>query len=138
MILNAMVPMLAVADLGRTMRFYCDELGFKVANTSTRSGDPAIVWCMLRRDRVSLMFNGPGARIGDEPPGRPGDFQILYFYPDDVRALHAGWKAKGLPVTDLRVTTYCMREFELRDPDGYRLWFGEETTAAATVDEDFD
>ena len=68
-------------------------------------------------------------------PRRAKDFQIFYFYPDDVRALHADWKAKGLAVTDLRVTGQGMREFELRDPDGYWLWFGQDTSDPPTVSE---
>ncbi|KAB2912201.1 MAG: hypothetical protein F9K29_19985 [Hyphomicrobiaceae bacterium] len=38
---------------------------------------------------------------------------------------HAAWKSKGLSVDGLRVTDYGMTEFELRDPDGYWLWFGQ-------------
>ena len=63
------------------------------------------------------------------------DFQIFYFYPDDVAGLHAEFSAKGLPVTALRVTIYGMKEFELRDPDGYWLWFGQDTNEPATVRE---
>ena len=28
-----------------------------------------------------------------------------------------------------------MKEFELRDPDGYWLWFGEDTDDAPTIEE---
>lgn len=125
--------MLSVSDLERTMTFYCDQLGFKVLNTSTMPGETEPVWCMLGRDGVKLMFNFPGRYIETDLPRRAKDFQIYYFYPEDVAALHAAWTAKGLPVTDLRVTTYCMKEFELRDPDGYWLWFGQETKEAPTV-----
>jgi hypothetical protein len=38
-----------------------------------------------------------------------------------------------LAVTDLRVAIYGMKEFELRDPDGYWLWFGQSTNEPATV-----
>jgi hypothetical protein len=68
-------------------------------------------------------------------PRRAKDFQIFYCYPDDVVALHAAWRDKGLPVTDLRVTVYGMKEFELRDLDGYWLWFGQSTSEPATVRE---
>jgi catechol 2,3-dioxygenase-like lactoylglutathione lyase family enzyme len=133
--LKALIPMLSVSDLRRTMAFYCDELGFRCVNTSTMPGETEPIWCMLRRDSVSLMFNFPGDDIKNELPRRAKDFQIYYCYPDDVVALHAEWKAKGIAMSDLRVTTYCMKEFELRDPDGYWLWFGQETTEPATVSE---
>jgi len=120
--LTALVPMLSVSDLGQTMSFYRDRLGFRVEATF---GDPAPVWCTLSRDGVRMMFNQPPATEMNGLPQRARDFQVFYFYPDDIAALHAAWKHDGLPVTDLRVTDYGMTEFELRDPDHYWLWFGQ-------------
>ena len=129
MSLNALIPMLSVADLERTMTFYCGKLGFRVNNTF---GKPKPVWCMLERAKVRLMFNQPpGIVIYPEPKDR----QIFYFYPDDIASLHTEWRDAGLAVSDLRVTFYCMKEFELRDPDGYWLWFGESTSEPPTVRE---
>jgi catechol 2,3-dioxygenase-like lactoylglutathione lyase family enzyme len=130
--LNRLTPMLSVADLKGTIAFYCDQLGFRCVGTF---GDPDPVWCHLQRDGVSLMFNQPPAHEIRDLPRRAKDFQVYYFYPDDVVALHADLKAKGLPVTDLRVTIYKMKEFELRDPDGYWLWFGQDTDEPPTVTE---
>ena len=130
--LTTLVPMLAVSDLKRTTAFYRDRLGFHVINTF---GEPEPRWCMLSREGVKIMFNQPPADEMAELPLRAKDFQIYYFYPDNVAALHAAWKQKGLPLTDLRVTVYGMKEFELRDPDGYWLWFGQDTTEPPTVSE---
>ncbi|MGE5510863.1 MAG: bleomycin resistance protein [Bacteroidota bacterium] len=130
--IKQLVPMLSVSDLARTMAFYCDELGFQCTGTF---GDPSPVWCHLERDGVALMFNQPPAEAMVELPLRAKDFQVYYCYPDDVAALHLAWKQKGLPVTDLRVTVYGMKEFELRDPDGYWLWFGQGTAEPPTVRE---
>ena len=128
--LKALVPMLSVVDLRRTIAFYCDELGFRCTG---KFGDADPVWCYLERDGASLMFNQPPAAEMVELPRRAKDFQIYYFYPEDVVALHQAWAQKGLPVGDLRMTEYRMREFELRDPDGYWLWFGQETSYPPTV-----
>jgi uncharacterized glyoxalase superfamily protein PhnB len=127
--LRSLTPMLAVSDLRRTMAFYCDDLGFKVVNVF---GKPDPVWCMLQRDSVRLMFNRPPDEEMAELPRRAKDFQIFYFYPDDVVALHREWSQKGLAVTHLRVTEYDMKEFELRDPEGYWLWFGQSTEEPPT------
>ena len=81
------------------------------------------------------MFNQPPAEEMAGLPQRAKDFQVYYCYPDDVVALHQAWQQRGLPVTDLRVTEYGMREFELRDPDGYWLWFGQNTSDPPTVQE---
>src|SRR5262249_10870422 len=118
-----LTPMLAVADVERTIAFYCDQLGFTCVSTF---GDPDPVWCHLRCDDVDMMFNRPQPGEMDGLPERAKDFQIFYFYPEDVMALHAAWAAKGLAVSEIRTTVYGMREFELRDPDGIWLWFGQE------------
>ena len=65
-----------------------------------------------------------------ESTDTPGDNKqrdqlIYYFYPEDVNGLHAEIKGKGYQVTDLRDTFYEMREFDLRDPDGNLLCFGQ-------------
>ena len=130
--LTQLTPMLSVSDLRRTMAFYGDELGFTCRSSF---GEPDPVWCHLERDSVHLMFNQPPAHEMAELPRRAKDFQVLYFYPDDVAGLYAACKAKGLPVTDLRVTSYAMKEFELRDPDGYWLWFGQSSSEPPTVTE---
>ena len=130
--LETLIPMLSVIDLKQTMAFYCDRLGFRVINTF---GDEEPRWCMLERDGVKLMFNQPPRAEMDELPRRAKDFQIFYFYPDDIVALHRAWKSAELDVGDLRVAIYGMKEFELRDPDGYWLWFGQSTTEPATVTE---
>jgi catechol 2,3-dioxygenase-like lactoylglutathione lyase family enzyme len=130
MTLARLVPMLSVEDLDCTIAFYRDRLGFKVMGTF---GSPKPVWCHLKRDDVSLMFNFPGDYIKNDLPRRAKDFQIYYIYPRDVAALHATWRASGVPVSDLRVTDYGMKEFELRDPDGYWLWFGQDTAEPPAV-----
>src|SRR5690349_19396208 len=112
-------PMLAVADLPRTVRFYVEKLGF---NCSGMAGDPP-VWAELERDGTAIMFNAPPREhVLRDVPRKSKDYQIVYLNSDDVAGLHAEYKARGLPVTDLRVTVYGMKEFELRDPDDYWLW----------------
>jgi len=122
--------MLSVSDLKRTMSFYGDRLGFSIDKTA---GETSPTWCTMSRDRVRIMFNQPPREEIDKLPAQAKDFQIYYFYPDDVTALHAAWKRGGLPVTDLRVTSYGMKEFELRDPDDYWLWFGQESSDTPTA-----
>jgi catechol 2,3-dioxygenase-like lactoylglutathione lyase family enzyme len=127
--LQQLTPMLSVSDLRRTVAFYCHELGFRCSGTF---GDPDPMWCHLERDGMRLMLNPPPAAEMAELPRRAKDFQV---FPDNVASLHTDWKTKGLPVTNLRVTIYKMKEFELRDPDGYWLWFGQDTNEPPTISE---
>jgi uncharacterized glyoxalase superfamily protein PhnB len=66
-------------------------------------------------------------------PARDGGWPaIYYFYPENVVDLHAEVKRKELQASDLRATFYGMKEFEVRDPDGHILWFGQETDEPPT------
>jgi len=51
---------------------------------------------------------------------------VLYFYPENVADFHRRAQENGLLVPDLDVTFYGMREFRIEDPDGNRLWIGQE------------
>lgn len=125
-------PMLAVTDLPRTVRFYVEKLGF---NCSSLFGNPP-VWAELERDGVALMFNTPPAEdVLRDVPRRSKDYQIYYFNSDDLVALHAEFRERGVAVSELRVTIYGMKEFEVRDPDDHWLWFGQPTDEPPTVHE---
>ncbi len=129
--LTSIRPMLATSDLQRTINFYTGKLGFNLAATA------GTVWCHLSRDGVDLMFNAPpAADIARDVPQKSRNYQIFYFYPDDVAALHAEFTSRGVTCTPLRVTVYGMKEFEVRDPEGYWLWFGEPTDEHPTVTEE--
>lgn len=125
-------PMLAVVDLARTMDFYCEKLGFRRRETF---GDPP-VWCDLERDGVSLMFNAPPAGdVRRDVPRSSRNYSIFYFRASDVAALREEFARRGVAVSDLRVTVYGMKEFEVRDPDDIWLWFGQPTDEPPTVRE---
>jgi catechol 2,3-dioxygenase-like lactoylglutathione lyase family enzyme len=128
--LKQLRPMLAVSDLKRTMEFYCGKLGFRVAGTF---GDPEPVWCELVRDGVAIMFNAPPREcVERDVPRKSKDYQVFYINPDDVVGLHGALARAGLGVSELRVMPYGMKEFDLRDPDGYWLMFGQETDEPPT------
>lgn len=126
-------PMLAVTDLPRTIAFYRDRLGFQCVGMF---GHPP-AWCEMVRDGRSMMFNAPPRDdVVRDVPRRSKDYQIQYLNADDVVSMHAELKSRGAPVTDLRVTVYGMKEFEVRDPDDYWLWFGQPTDEPPTVREE--
>ncbi len=132
--ISSIRPMLAVTDLPRTIAFYVKKLGFRVLNTFERDGSP--VWCAIERNGQEMMFNAPPREcVERDVPRKSKDYQIFYCNSDDVVALRDEFKARGVEVSDLRVTIYGMKEFEVRDPDGYWLWFGQETDEPCTVTE---
>lgn len=125
---KAMIPMLAVLDLQRSLAFYRDALDFEVLTPPERVRDWN--WAHLRAGPVEIMLAGSeaGPQLPhSRPDGDADDFSaIYYFYPDDVRALHALLKSREYEVTPLKTTFYGMLEFSLRDPDGHLLSFGED------------
>jgi 4a-hydroxytetrahydrobiopterin dehydratase len=120
-----LVPMLRVEDADGSVGFYTEMLGFELVEQ--RNAEGRLVWAHLRHGYAELMLS--------ERPGEvrtsPGEGPILYLYPEDVEALHAALRDKGVTIGDLRRTEHDMTEFELVDPDGYELWFGGLTPATA-------
>ena len=116
-----------VSDQDSALDFYTNVLGFAVGGTL----DDPPSWCSLHRDGIDLMFvwtgpphdHGPDEEPHDHALGLPG---VLYFYPDDVAALHDEIKDKWRICEELAVRPHGMLEFAVLDPNGYRLRFGED------------
>jgi uncharacterized glyoxalase superfamily protein PhnB len=125
-----LTPMLMCDDVQASIRFYADVLGFTVTSRMDSLGRSG--WAMLRQGGVELMLASsqevpPSAKVGGRYP------QVLYyFYPDDVVALRQSIVAKGYPCGELVVRIYRMKEFEVVDPSGHVLWFGQETDEPPT------
>ncbi len=112
--MERLIPMLPVADIGRSIEFY-EKLGFEVENRRDEWR-----WAMLRFGECRLMVD----QSVNVHPGMPRS-GVIYFYFDDIEAFHADIRAKGLDVPDLETTFYGMTEFRLDDPDGNHLWIGQ-------------
>lgn len=119
--MNRLIPMLPVKSTSASVDFYCGMLGFEVENRNDEWG-----WAMLRFGECRLM-------VDQSINAHPGKFRdaILYLYPDDVVAYHKQVREKGLAVPELAVTFYGLTEFRINDPDGNRLWIGQNTSTEA-------
>lgn len=122
--LKRLIPILSVANVEKSIVFYHDALDFSVLNRYENDG--YLQWAMVKSGDTELMFAHCDASQGILIPAKKEDL-VLYFYPDDIEALHTSLKDKGYPVSDLHVTFYGMKECHLTDPDGYQLSFGQET-----------
>lgn len=111
---DAFASVLVVADVGRSIAFYRDVLGFRVHFTM---GDPP-GYAIVERGAVSLHLM-PKARA----PAAQGQGQI-YIFVSDVDAIEAEVEARGAVITErAKDYDYGMREMGLRDPDGNHLTF---------------
>ena len=116
--MTRLIPMLPVKCMSASVEFYCRKLGFEVEKRNDSWG-----WAMLRFDECRLM-------VDESINAHPDKFRdsILYLYPEDIVAYHRMVRQNGLAVPELKVTFYGLTEFRINDPDGNRLWIGQNTS----------
>jgi len=122
---HAFSAVFTVGNVGNSLRFYGDRLGFR---EQFRLGDPPS-YAIIERECVSLHL-----MPASDSPDTLGRSSV-YVYADDVDSLHRELQALGCPIEVApKDFFYGMREMSVRDPDGNRLTFGQEVatpTAAA-------
>ncbi len=116
-------PLLNGENVPGSIAFYRDHLGFQVLKDWESDG--RIRWASLEAHGAVLMLNEPDEISSDERHTR-GSYRdaVFYFTVDNVDALHHQLKKSGITVGSLDDEHYGMREFYVRDPDGYELGFG--------------
>ena len=118
--MTRLIPMLPVKSMPASVEFY-QKLGFSVERRNDDWG-----WAMLCFDDCRLMVD----QSIDRHPGAPRQ-SVLYLYPENIAEYHQHVRRNGLAVPDLDVTFYGLTEFRLDDPDGNRLWIGQNQSAGA-------
>lgn len=120
---NALVPELDVTDIARSLTFWCDLLGFRIAYDRKAAN-----FAYLEREGAQVMLsqiNGAWVTAPLEPPlGRGINFQIGV---SDVSAIAARLEQAGWPLfRGLKDAVYNVggedrssRELLVQDPDGY-------------------
>jgi uncharacterized glyoxalase superfamily protein PhnB len=123
-------PNLVVSDLGRSLAFYRDVLGFTVVTTVPEQAAPGgepLVFAWMQRDTVSVFLNSEEAAKMKASAGSGMLFITLEAadVASGVDALFAAVKDRApveMPLTD---QFYGMREFTITDPDGYVVIFAQ-------------
>jgi len=124
--LQGLIPMLETPDLRRTIDFYTRVLGFELQATWPAAGDPT--WCRLVSGQAVLMFM---TREEELPPAAPAITGQLYLYPPDVDGLWRELSGRVEVVSPLLNWDHGVREFQIRDCNGYVLRFGAEAAAGS-------
>jgi catechol 2,3-dioxygenase-like lactoylglutathione lyase family enzyme len=115
---------LSVADLERSIAFYRDVLGFEVRLLKEVDRLPAVAEAVCGPARVELSTE-EGARDSTGKLRARGS-AILFFQAHDVAAMRDAFVARGGAPSELENVNWIkMRMFEIRDPDGHALWFGQ-------------
>ncbi len=111
---------LGARDLARTVAFWTGVLGFA---TSRRLDDGGME---LTSGRARIRFGDTDHAPDFSTEGRPPGAAIVFFDTNDVAAMHAAIKHRGGAPSDIEKVNWLKRRiFEIRDPDGHVIWFGQ-------------
>jgi uncharacterized glyoxalase superfamily protein PhnB len=109
---------LRAGDVTALAQWYRDKLGFTI---SMSWGEPA-EYARVQRDSVELAIGRLGSQFGPSS---------VYAIVSGVDALYAEFIAGGVTIArPIGNAPYRMRDFDLLDPEGNRICFGEAIEAA--------
>ena len=124
--ISGIAPLFIVKNVPATLAFYRDRLAFDITFQGPEPDD--IFFGIVRRDGAMIMFKDVGV---DPVPNYTRDVQQgiarwdAYLHVPDPDALAAEFSSRNVeffePLTD---TDDGLRGFELKDMDGYVLFFG--------------
>ena len=124
--LTKLTPNLIVSDVARSVRFYCDVLGFAV--TATVPEAAPYVFAIVQSGPVEVFLNAPEPAIAEYPAfkDRPiGGTLTLFIEVVDIAGAYAALEDRVPVVMPLEHKWYGVTEFAFADPDGYLITFAE-------------
>ena len=124
--LTKLTPNLVVSDVGRSLTFYRDVLGFTVDATVPDEGP--FVFAALRSGGTEVFLNAQETAQAEYPAfaDRPiGGTLTLYFEVAGVREAYDALQSSVQVVMPLESKWYGVTEFAFLDPDGYVITYAE-------------
>ena len=109
--IEAITPILKVADMARSLRFYVDLLGFENATW----GDDGFT--SVSRDGCTILLSRDGQ-------GQPGTW--IYVGVENAREVYDELSSKGVTILMEPTNRAWALEVNVEDPDGHVLRFGSE------------
>ncbi|WP_268849364.1 VOC family protein [Flavobacterium aestivum] len=132
-----LAPNFEVNNIKQTVAFYTENFGFKLVMAVPESQDgieqtfddsKEYVYAMMQKDSLEFMFQRSDTFKNDVifsknlPIGATVSF---YMDIEGIKEFHENLKNKNLELTDLKTTWYGMKEFYVKDLNGYILGFAE-------------
>src|SRR6185503_17038007 len=111
---HRVLPCLLVSDMRRSLDFYIDVLGFTQTGYYPIESEP--IRTEVRRDGVAIVLLAEAAHRLYETPAFSG---ALYIFPESIDRLAEELRGKVPFTWGPEDTDFGMREFAIRDPDGY-------------------
>src|SRR5215216_6350523 len=119
--LRSLVPVLDVQDVDASIEFYCGALGFTLQDKVEWGGKTE--WALLRCEQVQLMLCA-GHDTESEDALTHNTDGMFFLYHDNLESLRNYLGSHGYTnVAEQFVPSVGKRDFYVKDPDGYVLWF---------------
>lgn len=124
--LESLTPNLVVDDVNKTIEYYTLQLGFTCLATKPEKG--TYDWGMVAKDAVTIMFQThrslkEGLPKIDKPAGA---FGTLFIRMTGIENYYTQVSDKVKIASPLKVAPYGMKEFTIRDVNGWHLTFAQE------------
>lgn len=135
--ISKLSPNFEVSDIKKTVAFYAENFGFNLimAVPETQDGidqtfaeNKEYVYAMMQKDNVEFMFQRTDTFKRDVIFSKEqtiGATVSFYMDIEGIKEFHENLKNKNLQITELKTTWYGMREFYVKDLNGYILGFAE-------------
>ena len=114
------LPCLLVSDMRRSLEFYLEILGFTQTGFYPIESEP--IRTEVRRDNVAIILYSEAIHAGEQRPTFTG---ALYVFPESIGHIADELRGKVPFAWGPEETEFGIREFAIRDPDGYTLVFAE-------------
>jgi len=114
--LEVAAPVFPVTDVTRSLAFYTEKLKFESSFEWADSEDEPINYAILQNGNTELHLTKAET---------PRD-TVAYYFVDGIQEYYETVKQTGVDLaSDIADQPWEMREFEVADPDGNRVIFGE-------------
>ena len=124
--IGGIAPFFVVRDVPAALRYYRDMLGFDIMYQGPTEDD--IFFGMVQRDNAMIMIKAIGV---DPIPNYTRDIKQgfapwdAYLYVPDPDALAAEFESRNVEFhRPLSINSDRLKGFEVKDADGYVLYFG--------------
>jgi catechol 2,3-dioxygenase-like lactoylglutathione lyase family enzyme len=122
--LNSIWPFFIVRDVQESVAFYRDRLGFDLMFIGP-DDDP--YWAVVTRDDIGIMLKAivPDVQPTPNPSRHPLARWDAYIYTPDPERLAEEFAGRGVEFHEsLGINSDQLLGFEIRDANGYVLYFG--------------
>ncbi len=121
--ISGISPFLIVSHVPSSLSFYRDRLGFEI--TFQGPSDDDLFFGIVCRGRAMIMLKDVGVDPLPNYKREPGARWDAYLNVPDPDALAAEFASRNVEFSEpLKDTDDGLRGFELKDADGYVLFFG--------------